>query len=203
MLKKRLLVTFSILILIAAIFQVAAMGDWELQETAGNELKEKGIYQGYTDGTLRLENNLKRAEFATLMVRILDKESLVELMKASTFFNDVDGEYWAAGYINIVDGLKLFKGYEDGSFRPENTITYAETVTLLIRMLGEDYSPEGNNWPNNYLEKANALGITQNMNRKPNHVVTRGEIAVLITNYLRLSRLIEIENMHVDLEIEF
>ena len=51
-------------------------------------------------------------------------------------FNDVSDGYWAAAYIKAAAKHGWINGYEDGTFRPNNTITRAEVTTIVNRMLG-------------------------------------------------------------------
>ncbi|MCL2058916.1 MAG: S-layer homology domain-containing protein, partial [Oscillospiraceae bacterium] len=96
-------------------------------------LAAAGILSGYENGDFRGNNNITRAEFATIMAQF-NKLNL----DGSFPFADVPGGHWAYGYIksSFNDGFVL--GYDDGSFRPDNPITRAEAVTMINRMLGLD-----------------------------------------------------------------
>lgn len=87
--------------------------------------------------------------FAALVLALL----LVFSLSGQAFaagFKDIPGDYWAKDYINKLTELKFFDGYEDNTFRPNNEITYIETLVLLSRfyeadetvtdMLREDYA---------------------------------------------------------------
>ena len=95
-----------------------------------NYLASKGILIGYEDGTFRPENPITRAEIATILVRA--NTDIKEKIKA--VFPDVNDEYWAKKYIDKANELGYMIGYEDGTFRPENPITRAETVVTLNRI---------------------------------------------------------------------
>ncbi len=43
-------------------------------------------------------------------------------------FSDVPAEYWASGYIKAAHDAGIINGYEDGLFRPDNEVTYAEAL---------------------------------------------------------------------------
>ena len=95
-----------------------------------NYLASKGILNGYEDGTFRPENPITRAEVATILVRA--NTDIKKEIKA--VFPDVKEEYWAKKYIDKANELRYMIGYEDGTFRPENPITRAETVVTLNRI---------------------------------------------------------------------
>ena len=66
-----------------------------------------------------------------------------EIMEQYAEFNDVSDGYWAAEYIKDAAIHGWIRGYGDGSFRAEASITRAEAVTIINRLLGrvadEDY----------------------------------------------------------------
>lgn len=106
-----------------------------------------GILTGYEDGTFLPEQMITRAEFATMAVRFLSGDAAPIVS-----FNDIDG-HWAADNILKAAAVGWINGYEDGSFRPDQPITRAETATLVNRMLNRD--PKGGmlddmvKWPDN------------------------------------------------------
>lgn len=103
-------------------------------------LAERGIINGYSDGTFKPNASITRAEFTTLIVRYQN----ITAAGTPTFI-DITANHWAKGYIAAAQNAGLIGGYQDGSFQPENKITRAETVTILNRALGRsdknaDYS---------------------------------------------------------------
>jgi hypothetical protein len=93
-------------------------------------MEQYGIIEGYEDGTFRPENSITRAEFAVIASKF-DKLSDTE----ENVFSDVDDDYWATPYILLAHSNGWINGYEDGTFRPLNSITRAEVVSIVNRML--------------------------------------------------------------------
>jgi hypothetical protein len=93
-------------------------------------MEQYGIVEGYEDGTFRPENPITRAEFAVIASKF-DKLSDTE----ENAFSDVDDDYWATPYILLAHSNGWINGYEDGTFRPLNSITRAEVVSIVNRML--------------------------------------------------------------------
>jgi predicted outer membrane repeat protein len=93
-------------------------------------MEQYGIIEGYEDGTFRPENPITRAEFAVIASKF-DKLSDTE----ENAFSDVDDDYWATPYILLAHSNGWINGYEDGTFRPLNSITRAEVVSIVNRML--------------------------------------------------------------------
>lgn len=178
---------FIVLALFFSTCTVSVNGVFTLsyEEEAGAFLYDIGIFKGYPDGTLRLEMNIKRAEFCTLIVRLLNSEDDIRYHITKDSFVDVEKDFWGRGFVNTASELGFVLGYEDGSFKPNNNITYAEAITILLRVLDEEKNiADASNWPYAYIEKATDLGLTVNMMRDASHIVNRGEVAALIYNSL-------------------
>ena len=156
------------------------------EEQAGEYLRQLGLYRGYEDGTLGLDRNITRAEFATLAVRIKGLEDLQEEHKGETIFKDMSANHWASGYINIAVSRDLIKGFEDKTFRPQEEITYVQALAVIIRILGYEKDVVGE-WPDNYVEMGKNLGLGKYIDLSANMTINRGEIAVLIYNALGLT----------------
>ena len=171
-------------------------------EQAGEYLRRIGLYRGYDDGTLGLDRNITRAEFATLAVRLEGLEDLQGRYRGETIFKDMPANHWASGYVNIAVSGNLIKGFEDKTFRPEEKITYVQALAVVIRILGYEKDVIGE-WPDNYIDKGVELGLVTrgdgpfvslgNMTQKEpaplcpvNAPINRGEIAILIYNALKV-----------------
>ncbi len=126
-------------------------------ENAINEFAIKGVVSGYPDETFRPVNTITRAEAAKIIVtafelKIKDNSSFVELSDAKNS--------WAEEYINIVVSNGAITGYEDGTFRPSNTITYGELSAILTRLLGAKVEENKTGaWWVPYIEEAKNIGI--------------------------------------------
>lgn len=97
-------------------------------------MASKNIVTGYPDGEFKPQNNLSRAEFAALIARFANLEYAVP----ETVPADLDGEYWAYNDILSLISSGLMEGYEDGTYRCENSITRAEVMTVINKLLGRN-----------------------------------------------------------------
>ena len=95
-------------------------------------MSKLGIVKGYEDGTFKPENKITRAEFATMITRFDEMQKL----NIETSFVDVTKDHWAYETINYARIMGWISGYEDGTFRPNNSIKRAEAITIINRMLG-------------------------------------------------------------------
>lgn len=98
-------------------------------------LSKGKIVEGYEDGNFRPGQNVTRAEVAVIASRF------DSLSSTKNNFSDVKG-HWAEEYIGSASSKGWIKGYQDGSFRPDEYITRAEFVTLVNNVLGRGVKKE-------------------------------------------------------------
>ncbi len=187
-----LLVVFALVFTLMAPAFAAAPTDvvgTPYEESVG-KLSALGVLAGYPDGTYKPDQNITRAEFAKIATYILGLQSAADLSKGQTNFKDVNASHWASGYVNMAAEKGMIKGYPDGTFKPENNVTYAEAITILVRALGMGPVVEGKGtWPANYLSKASEAGITSDVATiAGNDKAIRGTIAQLAWNTLEAEK---------------
>ena len=103
-----------------------AAGQW--YNNAVSTMTRAGIVNGYPDGTFRPNAPITRAEMAKIIALF------AKLDKSTDRFPDAAG-HWAEAYIRLAAGNGWIEGYPDGTFRPNQSITRAETVTMIDRVL--------------------------------------------------------------------
>ena len=112
------------------VFADVELGRWSVTEI--EYMTDNGVITGYPDGEFKPEQNLTRAEFAALIFRFAG----IEQADIENPFTDLDENLWAYSEILGLASSGLMQGYEDGSFKPENNITRAETMTVVNKLLG-------------------------------------------------------------------
>lgn len=156
-------------------------------EAAVEALMELGVVNGYPDGTYLPNNVVTRAELAKLLVVAYGLEPAAEASKGVTPFSDIESNHWASGYINVSADYKFVNGYPEGTFKGDATVTYAEAITMCLRVLGyaNEIDSKGT-WPTNYIAKAQDLKLMKDIEfASYNDGAKRGDIALLIWNMLR------------------
>ena len=182
--RKKLLSLILFIILTTFIFtQVQASTEMDLQNQNAAALVKLKVLSGYPDGSLKLQNNIKRSEFFTLVVRMLGYNKDIDTASVAMTFKDISKTHWAYNNMKVALKYKLVSGYPDNTIGPEKNVTYAETLSVLLRALGYENTITGK-WPDNVLNKASQLEITKNLKILANKQMTRGEISVLIYNSL-------------------
>jgi len=97
---------------------------------------------GYPDGSFKPDAAITRAEMATIIARLLPEETA-----GSAEFTDTAAS-WVKEAIGKASAAGIVYGYEDGTFRPDSTLTRAEAVTMIGRLLERgplDGAPQ--QWP--------------------------------------------------------
>ena len=85
-----------------------------------------GLLEGYEDGTFRPTNAITRAEFCAMLSNVLD---LPEGQNLS--FSDVADDAWYNKAVSAMAARGFVSGMGDGTFRPDDTITYEQMTTIL------------------------------------------------------------------------
>lgn len=187
----------------ASAAQAAPSGFTDISDPAVAEAAELlrllGVVNGTGEGAAFNPNgSLTRAAFCKMAIEAMGRGSDAAAQANRTIFDDVKGSYWARGYINLAatipvgadaegsGGEKLMMGVGDATFRPEESISYAQAVTILMRVLGygSQSVASGTSWFDGYLSTAKAIGLTEGVELSPDSVITRGQTAILFENLL-------------------
>ena len=158
-------------------------------EEAVELLNALKIMVGDDTGEFRLDDNIKRSEVAKIAVAIAGLTDVAESTKTQANFPDVGVDHWANGYINVAQAQQYVIGDDMGKFRPNDNITYAEAVTIMMRALGYEPAAKANGgFPTGYLVTAGTAGLFKGGVSAPtNAAATRGIVAKLAYNALTIN----------------
>lgn len=121
----------------AAAYSDVPAGHWAAQNIA--DASAAGFLSGYTDGTFGLGKTLTRAEFASMLTRLMGWSTAPD----TGTFSDVPADAWYAG---AVQNAYAHGAIDAGRFRPNETITREEMAVMLVRALG--YTDKAAAFPN-------------------------------------------------------
>ncbi|MDO5028731.1 MAG: S-layer homology domain-containing protein [Bacillota bacterium] len=149
---------------------------------------DKAYVNGYPDGTFRPNAEITRAEAVAIIARILDYK-LTDSTKPA--FTDVESD-WYNSAINAVVENGLIKGYPDGSFRPNASITRAELVQIIKQIDKEnaekaDFADVQGHWAQDAIDQAYGNGRINGYPEggfRPDAPITRAETVTIINNLL-------------------
>lgn len=148
---------------------------------------------GYPDGTVRPEQEITRAEVATIFFRMLTEEARESYWSTSNKFTDVKAGDWYNNAISTLTKTGVINGYPDGTYRPNDPITRAEIVKIAVSFF--DFIDDNEHlfldvrghWAESYISAAADLGIITGYpdgSFKPDKNITRAEAMTIINNVL-------------------
>ena len=149
--------------------------------------------QGYSDGTVRPNANITRAQVATIFFRLLDEDVRDDNLTTYNTFPDVDEDYWANTAISTMASLGVINGRNSGLFDPDAYITRAEFAAICARF--DDSGVDGittftdtvGHWAEDEISRAAALGWIQGYSDgtfRPNQYITRAQAVTMINRVL-------------------
>ena len=157
--------------------------------TAIETLRLMGVLDGYSDGTFRPNAALTRAQFCKMAVYAMDGSSELGRYSTVTIFPDVKPSFWASSYINMAAKKSIIAGFADGKFKPNQTVTAGQAVTILMRGLGYKDENMGGVWPQGYMAEAKTCGLLKSTGVTSAYsALTRGQAAKLFLNLFEAKR---------------
>ena len=150
----------------------------------------KGIVNGYTDGTFKPDRAVTRAEFAAMINKALGNNET-----ASISFHDVPSSEWYYSDIAKAVAAAYVSGYNDSSFKPGSAITREEAAVIIARIV-PSYGVSGNlrayndysaisDWAYAAMQKTNGKGYIGAYNDgkiHPKDQLTRAQTAKIISD---------------------
>lgn len=151
--------------------------------TAVETLRLMGVLDGYGDGTFRPDTVLNRAQFCKMAVYAMDGSGELGRYSTVTIFPDVKPSHWASAYINMAARKGIISGFADGKFKPGQTVTAGQAVTILMRGLGYKDEDMGGVWPQSYMAEAQTNGLLKSTGITSAYAgLTRAQAARLFLN---------------------
>ncbi|GEM_PF-5096697 len=161
---------------------------------------DAGLMKGYPDGTFRPDLNINRAETAKILALAFDK-----MPTASTYmakgFSDVAANDWFYSYVLVLNQVGSIKGYNDGTYKPANSVTRAEFIKIAVALTNVDLSKYKNvssftdvpssAWYAPYVAAAKDMGLVSGSNGYffPNAYLTRGDAAVILNKLMAAGKI--------------
>ena len=149
---------------------------------------------GYEDGSVRPTANITRAEVATIFFRLLTDEARAEFWSSENDFTDVASDAWYNNAVSTLSGMGILGGYEDGSFRPNASITRAEFVAIATRFFDYSARYEGGftdvsygDWYADCVQASADMGLVngyEDGSFRPNASITRAEACAIVNRVL-------------------
>ncbi len=194
---KKVMALVIVLSMVVSMFTVmtASAADFEdvvgtVYEEAVMTLAPMGVIAGYEEGesvVFKPEQVVTRAEMAAFIIRAL---GLGATAKADTDFTDVPKDFWGSGAIKIANKRNIVVGYGDGTFGPDDQVSFEAAVKMLVCALGyEEDAKDNGGWSVGYLTVADKADIDllaglEDKLADPTAGCDRGTVALLLHNAL-------------------
>lgn len=148
-----------------------------------------GLMDGHDSESFKPGNCVTRAEMAKISIVLLGFEQFTRGMESS--YSDMKG-HWAERYVDLINELGILTGNDDNTYEPNKYITYTESITAILKVLGYKDSAVSNNSTEGYMSLAKDLGLLKDLNN-PSIYMTRETLAYLVYNAL-FTNTVEVKN---------
>jgi len=163
-------------------------GHWA--EESIKKLMDRGVIEGYPDGTFRPEENITRAEFAALLVKAFGLD-----VSGEKVFADTAG-HWAQSIISTAEYHDIVSGYDEDTFGPNDPVTRQEVAVMIVQAAQLD--PKANlpafadadsisPWAKDAIARATAAGVIKGYpdeTFQPQGKASRAEAVTVLVNCL-------------------
>ena len=150
---------------------------------------------GYSDGTVRPNGKITRAEVATIFFRLLDDDTRAKYWSSKNDFSDVSADKWYNNAVSTLSNMGVIGGYADGTFRPDAPISRAEFAKIAVSFTQNNGSAVYNyftdvkttDWFAPYVTAAKDAGLIEGYSDgsfKPESKITRAEACAIVNRTL-------------------
>ena len=150
---------------------------------------------GYSDGTVRPNGKITRAEVATIFFRLLDDDTRAKYWSSENAFSDVSADKWYNNAVSTLSNMGVIGGYADGMFRPDAPISRAEFAKIAVSFTQNTGSATYNyftdvkttDWFAPYVTAAKDAGLIEGYSDgsfKPESKITRAEACAIVNRTL-------------------
>ena len=150
---------------------------------------------GYSDGTVRPEGKITRAEVATIFFRLLSDDTRAKYWSSENDFSDVPADKWYNNAVSTLCHMGVLGGYADGTFRPDAPISRAEFAKIAVSFTQNTGAAAYNyftdvkttDWFAPYVTAAKDGGLIEGYSDgsfKPENQITRAEACAIVNRVL-------------------
>lgn len=174
--------------------------DWNVPKSiiAAACLNTKDHYSyliGYSDGTVRPNGRITRAEVATIFFRLLTDDARQRNWSSENNFSDVSADKWYNNAVSTLCHMGVLGGYSDGTFRPNAPITRAEFAKIAVSFAQTNGSAvysyftdvKTTDWFAPYVTAAKDSSLIEGYSDgsfKPENRITRAEACAIVNRVL-------------------
>ena len=184
MIKRKLAWVLALCTLLTTLCLPVSAAGADLEGEILPVLAVMGVMNGDEAGNLDLNRSVTRAEFVKMAIAASAHKNRGKAPSAISPYPDVRAGAWHSGYITAARDLGLITGYLDGTFRPDNTVTLEEALSILLKIMGYGGTDFAAGWPTAYMTLYHSLGMDEGMTALQGDRLTRRDCAILVYNAL-------------------
>lgn len=146
-----------------------------------------GIINGLNEKTFGPNKSITRGQLAKMIVYTRGLQDYADQTDFKPMFKDIKN-HWARDYIYVAVDLGILKGYDDGTFKPDKEVSYAEVIAIVMRSLGYTRLDEtsGSVWYTPYVKRMYEIELHKGLPTFSSYTAPakRGDVAILWWNML-------------------
>ncbi len=120
-----------------------------------------------------------------ISIIVLGGISIPSVKAQGSKFTDIDSTGWYFEPVLQLYGMNIIDGYPDNTFKPEGNVKTDELIKMIIKALGFDILNSEDYWAQNYIDKAEDIGMLEGFDKTEYAVdINRGQAAILISNVM-------------------
>jgi len=187
--KKRLMILLLVLSVALSLLPVSAAAAGPFPDVDENSryyeaikfVNSMGIMIGNEKGNFNPDKSVSRAEMATIVCRMLGETE--NLVTDGSRFSDVPDAHWSNAYVVRAASLGIINGYGDGKYGPDDTVTYEQAITMVVRAMDmEELAVAAGGYPDGYLYTADEQGFLMEIDPQPGEPMNRETVAQILYN---------------------
>ena len=147
------------------------------------------IMEGDGNGNMELDRAVTRAEIAKIAISAANEKNTVGFGLKVSPFPDVTYDQWYAPYVKAAVDKGYVKGYDDFLFHPNDTVTYEEAVTIMLRVLGYTDSVIQGTYPYGQIARADELDMLDDVSGEIGAEMNRESVMNLVYNAMQSDKI--------------
>ena len=158
--------------------------------SAGDDIMYDLTSLGITGGfgfEEHLDSNITRAEFAQLVVNMMNHKEIAKTMESAGYFSDVANSPYK-GAINLLYKEEIVSGTGNGTYEPERNVRYTEACKMLVKALGYHVIVSDTSLAS-YTFLAGTVGVTKGVDTSKEFITVR-DMLVMVNNCLDIGRMV-------------
>jgi len=170
---------------LAGSIQFKDVKDSEIYKDGIEYLANQGLINGHPDGTYKPHDTINRAEIVKILIETKaiysDGGRVASEFYTPGCFPDVQAGAWYEGYVCLASDLGWVQGYQDGTFKPEQAVSFVEALKIVYKSYEFEYDSNDAPWYRDLVEQASENNYIPHTISSFNDGLQRNKMADLVT----------------------